>query len=59
MSKYQFLDAWKTSDNEMNGKILAIIPNNEKINQNLDFFQDHPKRITTLSKEQLKKLSNF
>lgn len=59
MSKYQFLDAWQTSDSEMNGKILAIIPDKEEITQHLDFFQDNPKRITTFSKERLKKLSNF
>lgn len=46
MSKSQFLDAWKTRDNEMEGKILAIVPKNSQISQNNSFFLTNPQRKT-------------
>lgn len=49
MSKSQFLKSWDTTDDEMNGKILAIIPLGENINQNDIFFKIQPKRNTSFS----------
>lgn len=49
MSKFQFLKSWDTTDDEMNGKILAILPLGENINQNDIFFKMQPKRNTSFS----------
>lgn len=54
MSKYQFLKSWNTTDDEMNGKILAILPLNENVNHNDIFFNTQPKRNTEVSVNMIK-----
>lgn len=44
MSKAQFLNAWKTRDGEMEGKILAIVPKNADFVKNQVFFNKKPVR---------------
>ena len=53
MSKSQFLDAWKTRDGDMEGKILAIIPKKLDISENSIFFNKKPIRQTHFAVKQL------
>lgn len=57
MSKNQFLNAWKTRESEMEGKILAIVPKGSNIKQNEAFFTKKPQRETQFIKEKI--LSNL
>lgn len=52
MSKAQFLNAWKTRDGEMEGKILAIVPKNAGLIKNQIFFNKNPVRQTRFVVEQ-------
>lgn len=52
MSKAQFLEAWKTRDGEMEGKILAIVPKNVDLVKNQAFFNKNPVRQTRFTVEQ-------
>lgn len=54
MSRTQFLDAWKTRSGEMEGKILAIVPQNADLAKRYDWFIKNPVRQTQFSVEQLR-----
>lgn len=53
MSKARFLDAWKTRNGEMEGKILAIIPKNADLIENQVFFDKKPVRQTRFAVKQI------
>ncbi|MDO5090096.1 MAG: C39 family peptidase [Cardiobacteriaceae bacterium] len=49
MSRTQFLDAWHTRDAALQGKILAIVPEDTAITHNGSFFTRSPERQTRQS----------
>ena len=59
MSRAQFLDAWKTREGNLAGKILAIVPNGAESGGDADFFTRRPKRQTAFAVEQAKRRSAY
>ena len=59
MSRAQFLDAWKTREGNLAGKILAIVPNGAESGGDADFFTRRPKRQTEFAVEQAKRRSAY
>lgn len=53
MSKAQFLDAWKTRDGEMEGKILAIVSQDVTPSKKVDWFDKNPVRQTRFAVQQV------
>ena len=50
LSRTQFLDAWKTRDSHLSGKILAIVPDKSRpLTAKTDFFTRTPQRSTRQS----------
>lgn len=50
LSRAQFLDAWKTRDSHLSGKILAIVPDKSRpLTAKTDFFTRTPQRSTRQS----------
>ncbi|ATD65745.1 peptidase C39 [Neisseria weixii] len=54
MSRAQFLDAWKTREGDLSGKILAVLPKGAEIQSNAAFFTRQPKRQTEFAVTQVK-----
>lgn len=54
MSRAQFLDAWKTREGNLAGKILAVVPKKEETISNKLFFTHHPKRQTEFAVKQIR-----
>ena len=54
MSKAQFLDAWKTREGNLAGKILAVVPKKAETISNKLFFTHHPKRQTEFAVKQIR-----
>lgn len=54
MSRAQFLEAWKTREGNLSGKILAVVPKGKEAVGNGAFFTKHPKRLTEFAVGQLK-----
>lgn len=46
LSREQFLEAWQTRDEQLSGKILAIVPHNQQSALPSSFFTKTPKRKT-------------
>ena len=59
MSRVQFLDAWKTREGNLAGKILAIVPKGAEGGGDADFFTRRPKRQTEFAVEQAKRRSAY
>lgn len=52
-SKYQFIEMWETrEDSDLKGKILAIVPLSQKIQNAKAFFTNQPKRQTAQAVQQ-------
>ncbi|WP_192887674.1 C39 family peptidase [Neisseria meningitidis] len=54
MSRVQFLDAWKTREGNLAGKILAVVPKKAETISNKLFFTHHPKRQTEFAVKQIR-----
>ncbi len=54
MSRAQFLDAWKTREGNLAGKILAVVPKKAETISNQLFFTHHPKRQTEFAVKQIR-----
>ncbi len=54
MSRAQFLDAWKTREGNLAGKILAVVPKKAETISNKLFFTHHPKRQTEFAVKQIR-----
>ena len=54
MSRAQFLDAWKTREGNLAGKILAVVPKKAETILNKLFFTHHPKRQTEFAVKQIR-----
>ena len=54
MSQAQFLEAWKTREGNLSGKILAVLPKRAEIQSDAAFFTRQPKRQTVFAAEQVK-----
>ncbi|HGO9002991.1 C39 family peptidase [Neisseria meningitidis] len=54
MSRAQFLEAWKTREGNLAGKILAVVPKKAETISNKLFFTHHPKRQTEFAVRQIR-----
>lgn len=54
MSRAQFLEAWKTREGNLAGKILAVVPKKAETISNKLFFTHHPKRQTEFLVKQIR-----
>ena len=45
-SKHQFMDMWDTRKTELNGKLFAILPADEDVKMDNEFFVRRPRRST-------------
>ncbi|WP_455262333.1 C39 family peptidase [Neisseria sp.] len=54
MSRAQFLEAWKTREGNLAGKILAVVPKKAETISNQLFFTHHPKRQTEFAVKQIR-----
>lgn len=54
MSRAQLLDAWKTREGNLAGKILAVVPKKAETISNQLFFTHHPKRQTEFAVKQIR-----
>ncbi|HGG9608890.1 TPA: C39 family peptidase [Neisseria meningitidis] len=54
MSRAQFLEAWKTREGNLAGKILAVVPKKAETISNKLFFTHHPKRQTEFAVKQIR-----
>ena len=54
MSRAQFLDAWKTREGNLAGKILAVVLKKAETISNKLFFTHHPKRQTEFAVKQIR-----
>lgn len=54
MSRAQFLDAWKTREGNLAGKILAVVPKGAATGGDKAFFTRSPKRQTEFAVGQVK-----